>query len=50
MSLALQDFPYLGLTIAALILFFVIFIGVLIWVFRPGSKRTYKQIENLPLE
>ena len=34
----------------ALILFLALFIGVLVWVFRPGSRETYEQEARLPLE
>ena len=49
-SLALKDFPFTELTAGALILFFIVFVGVIAWVHRPGSRRTYNQIEKLPLE
>jgi cbb3-type cytochrome oxidase subunit 3 len=49
-SLVLKDFPFTELTAAALILFFIIFIGVVAWVFRPGSTGTYHQIEKFPLD
>jgi cbb3-type cytochrome oxidase subunit 3 len=33
-----------------LILFFVCFIGFVIWSFRKGSSEIYQQMENLPLK
>ncbi len=32
----------------ALLALFVFFIGMVIWVFRPGSTRTYKDTANIP--
>jgi cytochrome c oxidase cbb3-type subunit 4 len=31
-----------------LLLLFVFFIGIIIWVFRPGSKKTYDDTANIP--
>lgn len=42
-----------GLTLGpgfALLLFLVIFMGVLAWVFRPGSRRIYQEEAKLPLQ
>jgi cbb3-type cytochrome oxidase subunit 3 len=42
-----------GLTVApavALLLFMGIFIGVLVWIFRPGSRAQYDHEARLPLE
>jgi cbb3-type cytochrome oxidase subunit 3 len=36
--------------IAATLLFFSLFAGVMIWVFRPGSRRQYREAERLPLD
>jgi cbb3-type cytochrome oxidase subunit 3 len=49
-SLALQDFPFIGLTAAALLLFFVVFAGVVLWTYRPGSRQTYDHVDKLPFE
>ena len=34
----------------ALLIFLVVFVGVLAWVFRPGSKRIYEHESRLPLD
>jgi cytochrome c oxidase cbb3-type subunit IV len=31
-----------------LLFLFLFFIGIVIWVFRPGSKKTYKDTANIP--
>ena len=31
-----------------LLLVFTVFVGVVIWVFRPGSTATYKDTANIP--
>ncbi|MBI6630341.1 CcoQ/FixQ family Cbb3-type cytochrome c oxidase assembly chaperone [Pontibaca salina] len=31
-----------------LLLLFVFFVGVVFWVFRPGSKKTYDDTANIP--
>lgn len=36
--------------IAALILFMVLFIGVLIYVFWPGNKKKFDEAADIPLE
>lgn len=33
-----------------LLLMFAFFVGVAIWVFRPGSKKTYKETANIPFK
>ncbi|HCQ70514.1 MAG: CcoQ/FixQ family Cbb3-type cytochrome c oxidase assembly chaperone [Alphaproteobacteria bacterium] len=33
-----------------LLFFFVFFVGVVLWVFRPGSKKKYSQDARIPLE
>jgi len=32
------------------LLFVTIFLGTLVWIYRPGSKRHYDHQANLPLE
>lgn len=32
----------------ALLLLFVFFVGVIVWVFRPGSTRQYRNTANIP--
>ncbi len=36
--------------LAGLILFFALFVGVLIWLYRPGAKDKFKKLGNIPLE
>lgn len=31
-----------------LLFLFVFFIGVVLWVFRPGSTKTYEDTSNIP--
>ena len=31
-----------------LLLLFTVFVGVVLWVFRPGSTATYKDTANIP--
>jgi cytochrome c oxidase cbb3-type subunit 4 len=33
-----------------LLFFFIFFMGVVLWVFRPGSKKKYSQDARIPLE
>jgi cbb3-type cytochrome oxidase subunit 3 len=33
-----------------LLLFLALFAGMLVWIFRPGSKATYDRDARLPLE
>ena len=32
-----------------LVMFFGFFVGVLFWIFRPGSKQTYQGAAQIPL-
>lgn len=34
---------------ASVVFFFLFFIGMLAWVFRPGSKRVQDEIAKIPL-
>ncbi len=34
----------------ALMLFVLVFVGMLVWIFRPGSKQFYAREAQLPLE
>ena len=36
--------------IAALVLFVALFLGVLIYAFWPGNKKTFEEAANIPLE
>lgn len=31
-----------------LLLLFAFFVGIILWVFRPGSKATYRDTANIP--
>ena len=35
--------------IIGLLFFFFFFMGILIWLFRPGAKEHYKNYGNIPL-
>ena len=50
MNAALENFPFVGLVAAALLLFLIVFTGVVLWAFRPGSRQTYDHIDKFPLE
>lgn len=34
----------------ALVLFLALFLGMLVWVFRPGGKRQYQDRARMPLD
>jgi cbb3-type cytochrome oxidase subunit 3 len=34
----------------ALVLFLAIFIGMMVWIFRPGSRRAYEHDAQLPFD
>jgi len=36
--------------LAGLLFFFAFFCIILIWTFRPGAKKTYKDFGNIPLD
>jgi len=46
----LSYFQNIGLTIAALVIFIVAFIGLLVWVMRKSGKDYYERMRQLPLE
>jgi cbb3-type cytochrome oxidase subunit 3 len=46
----LKYFPLPDLVVAGQLLFFFIFLGALLWVFRRGSKEFYARLANIPLE
>lgn len=49
-SAVLANFTQVILPTAGFILFFLIFIGAVIWVYRPSSKKFYKELSLLALE
>jgi len=46
----LINFPYMDLVVVGQLLFFTIFLGALVWVFRSGSREFYEKLAALPLE
>jgi cbb3-type cytochrome oxidase subunit 3 len=36
--------------LVALCVFIVVFVGMLVWIYRPGSKQFYEREAQLPLE
>jgi len=46
----LKLFPFTSLTCLGLAIFFLFFLGVLVWVFWPQRKKVYDYIQNLPLQ
>ncbi|MAF90529.1 MAG: cbb3-type cytochrome c oxidase subunit 3 [Bdellovibrionota bacterium] len=48
--LALSDYPFVDLSVIGFLIFFLIFCGMLFWIFRKGSKKFYNDMSNLPLE
>jgi cbb3-type cytochrome oxidase subunit 3 len=46
----LSHFQFINLTCFALVLFFTLFVGALIWVFRKGSDAQYTHSAHLPFE
>ena len=46
----LANFDLPELPMIAMFIFLLQFIGVVIWVFRSGSKDLYKTINSMPLE
>jgi cbb3-type cytochrome oxidase subunit 3 len=48
-SAVLSQFTLTYLPVIACLLFVAIFIGVIFWVLRPGSKSFYEQAGQIPL-
>lgn len=46
----LSHYHLAGLSCVGLVLFFLVFLGALAWVLRPGSIAIYKNLESLPFE
>ena len=36
--------------IISLLVFFLFFVGIIAWVFRPGSKDRYREAGDIPLK
>lgn len=49
-SQILANFTSVYLPAIGFVLFFLIFIGAVIWVYRPRSKEFYKELSRLALE
>lgn len=45
----LSLFPSTHLTLIALLIFIIFFVGLLIWVFRKSAKKRYQKMAKLPL-
>lgn len=49
-----MDFEYQALRTFAdswgLLYMFIVFVGVVLWTFRPGSKRTSQDAANIPFK
>lgn len=48
MKQALAAMPLNGLPLVSLALFAAVFVGVLLWVSRKGSKEAYRSAERIP--
>lgn len=48
-QLGLKYFTDTHLTVLGLMIFFLFFIGVIMWVYRKNSTQLYSQLENMPL-
>jgi cbb3-type cytochrome oxidase subunit 3 len=46
----LSYFQNIGLTIVALVIFIVVFIGLLVWVIRKSGKEYYERMGQVPLD
>lgn len=44
------DFLNIHAGTLGLVIFFLFFVGMLLWVFRPGSKEIYKAQGDIPLK
>lgn len=49
-QLGLKFFTDVNLTAFGLLLFFVVFVGAILWVNRMGSEKLYGKISRLPFE
>jgi K+ transporter len=47
---ALANFPYIWLTIGALLVFFAVFVVMVMMTWRRGSALKYQKLSELPLE
>lgn len=49
LKLALSHFPLKQMPLIGLGLFVVVFVGVLFWVHRKGSRHFYERMSKIPL-
>jgi cbb3-type cytochrome oxidase subunit 3 len=49
-KLVLAGYKLISLNCFAMVLFFMVFTGALLWVYRKSGKEFYKYMENLPLQ
>jgi cbb3-type cytochrome oxidase subunit 3 len=47
---ALTDFEWTEWSVAALVLFFVVFVGIVIWAYRRSARKHYEYMSKLPLD
>ncbi len=47
-SEVLSNIPWPSLSIAGFFIFLLVFIGVIYWTFRKGSKDIYKDAQSTP--
>lgn len=47
---ALIQFPHLSLTLAAMLIFLIVFIGLIAWAyFAPNAPKQHQQLAQMPL-
>lgn len=46
----LKACPFVDLAIIGQIIFFTVFLSVIFWIFRKGSKQFYQKMAQIPLE
>lgn len=46
----LSLFPHIDWNLFAFILFMTLFGGILVWIFRRGSKKHYEKMSEMPLK
>jgi len=47
---ALSHLHWTTLPVVSMMMFFIVFLGVLVWVYRKDSTKVYHEMENLPLD
>jgi cbb3-type cytochrome oxidase subunit 3 len=46
--LTLSEYAFLA--DIAIVIFVSVFLGAIFWIFRPGAKRTYDALSQMPLD